>query len=66
MPHFQLSQCAQSCVAPQFQPLATIELGDEREEAIVRGVQVPGQLEDLILELVRRANVGAAFFEGRE
>jgi hypothetical protein len=46
--------------------LATIELGKENQEAIVRSVQMPGQLDDLIRELVRRADVGAAFFEGRE
>jgi hypothetical protein len=43
--------------------LATIKLGEEKQEAIVPGIQVPGQLDDLIFELVRRANVGGALFE---
>jgi hypothetical protein len=46
--------------------LATIELGKQGEKAIVPSVQMAGELDDLILELVRGTDVGAAFFERRE
>jgi len=46
--------------------VTTIELGDETQEAKVRGIQMTGELSNLIPECVKIASVFRSVFHGVE